>query len=69
MDGEPPERAPIAQPCQCSATCRDRFTQAQASGDARDWLAVRDACSLQRWRYSDDQIRYHYERMRRPSSG
>jgi methylmalonic aciduria homocystinuria type C protein len=65
IDGAPPERAPIAPPCRCTAACADRLLRAQRSGDWRDWLAVRDACSLQQWRYPDDQIRFHYSRMRR----
>jgi len=60
LEGEPPVCAPIAQPCGCDASCRDRFEHAQGSGDPRDWLAVRDACSLRAWRYGDDQIRHHY---------
>jgi len=30
------------------------------AADWRDWLAVRDSCSLRSWRYSDDQIHFHY---------
>lgn len=59
--GEPPTRAPISQPCCCDASCRDARARAQRSTDWRDWLRVRDSCSLQRWRYSDEQIRFHYE--------
>jgi hypothetical protein len=36
------------------------LAHAQQSGSWQDWLAVRDACSLRDWRYSDDQIRFHY---------
>ena len=60
LDGEPPLRAPIASPCRCDASCLDAFARAQRSTDWRDWLAVRERCSLQAWRYSDDQIRFHY---------
>jgi hypothetical protein len=64
-DGDPPERQPIAQPCQCTASCRERFERAQQSMDGADWLAVRDSCSLRSWRYTDEQIHYHYSRMLR----
>jgi len=60
VDGEPPARAPIAQPCSCSASCATAFTRANESADWRDWLAVRDSCSLRDWRYSEDQVTYHY---------
>lgn len=60
VDGEPPSRAPIASPCRCDASCLDAFASAQRGADWRDWLAVRERCSLQAWRYSDDQIRFHY---------
>jgi len=63
-DGEPPPRAPIAQPCQCSAACEQQLARALQSTDWRDWLAVRDACTLRAWRYSDDQIAYHYAGLR-----
>jgi methylmalonic aciduria homocystinuria type C protein len=64
-DGDPPRRQPIAQPCRCTAACRERFEQAQRSMAPADWLAARDSCSLRSWRYSDEQARYHYARMRR----
>jgi methylmalonic aciduria homocystinuria type C protein len=61
VDGDPPAPAPIAPPCQCDASCLDALARAQRSAaDWRDWLAVRERCSLQSWRYSDDQIRFHY---------
>ncbi|MGH2899194.1 MAG: hypothetical protein ACRDMZ_11015, partial [Solirubrobacteraceae bacterium] len=60
VEGEPPARAPIAPPCRCDASCLEAFARAQRSTDWRDWLAVRERCSLQSWRYSDDQIRFHY---------
>ncbi|HSS02487.1 MAG TPA: hypothetical protein VLM79_35750 [Kofleriaceae bacterium] len=60
VDGEPPARAPIASPCRCDASCLDAFAHAQRSADWRDWLAVRERCSLQSWRYGDEQIRFHY---------
>jgi len=58
--GDPPPRAPIAQPCCCDASCGEALARAQRSTDWRDWLSVRDSCSLRAWRYSDDQIRFHY---------
>jgi methylmalonic aciduria homocystinuria type C protein len=72
----PPGPAPqLAHPCgTCQGRCRPAFEQAIAmvTGNSagleravrRDWqlwLACRDACPTgQRFRYSDDQIRYHY---------
>jgi hypothetical protein len=64
-DGDPPGRQPFAQPCRCDAACRERFERAQQSMEPADWLAVRDACSLRSWRYTDEQIHYHYSRMLR----
>jgi methylmalonic aciduria homocystinuria type C protein len=63
VDGEPPVRAPIAKPCQCNASCDAAFGRARDSRDWRDWLVVRDSCALRAWRYSDEQIRFHYSRM------
>ena len=60
IDGEPPVRRPIPLPCRCDASCTTVLERAQRSSDWRDWLAVRDACSLRSWRYTDDQIRFHY---------
>jgi methylmalonic aciduria homocystinuria type C protein len=65
LEGDPPARRPIPQPCRCDARCTDRFARAQRSMDPADWLAVRDSCALQAWRYSDAQIAYHYARMLR----
>ncbi|HEU4727203.1 MAG TPA: hypothetical protein VFT22_04925 [Kofleriaceae bacterium] len=62
--GDPPARRPIEPPCRCDAACAGALARAQESGDWRDWLAVRDRCALQAWRYSDDQVRYHYTRAR-----
>ena len=60
IDGTPPVRTPIAQPCRCE-TCPHLFAAAMAKPDDwRAWLAVRDACTLRAARYSDEQIRYHY---------
>lgn len=63
LDGDPPVSAAIAKPCQCDASCDAAFAQACRSGDWRDWLAVRDSCALRSWRYSDEQIRFHYSRL------
>jgi len=63
IDGEPPPREPIAPPCCCGASCSASFERARHSDDWHDWLAVRDSCALQRWRYSEDQIRYHYTKL------
>jgi hypothetical protein len=65
LDGEPPSRAPIEQPCQCTASCAESLVRACKSRDWRDWLAVRDSCELRAWRYGDDQIHYHYTGLRR----
>ena len=64
IEGEPPARQPIPQPCTCDAACATVLARAQCSTDWRDWLALRDRCSLRTWRYSDDQIRYHYASLR-----
>lgn len=50
----------IDQACRCTGACEAAFGHAQRSTDWRDWLAVRDACTEQTWRYSDDQIAFHY---------
>lgn len=65
IEGEPPTRTPIDQPCRCDATCAARFQRAQQSNDWHDWLAVRDSCSLRTWRYTDNEIHYHYSMMQR----
>jgi len=58
--GDAPVRAPIASPCTCGAACRTTLEIARVSTTWEPWLAVRDACSLRAWRYSDEQLRYHY---------
>jgi methylmalonic aciduria homocystinuria type C protein len=68
VDGDPPAREPIPQPCCCDASCSARFARAQRSKNWRDWLAVRDSCSLRSWRYSDAQTRYHYSKLIDPRS-
>lgn len=61
--GTPPVRAPIAKPCTCAAPCEIALEAAVAAADDwRAWLAVRDACDRRAWRYSEDQLRYHYTR-------
>jgi methylmalonic aciduria homocystinuria type C protein len=60
----PPLRRPIPQPCHCDDPCTAVLARAQRSSDWRDWLALRDQCSLRTWRYSDDQVRYHYAALR-----
>jgi hypothetical protein len=62
IEGEPPSREPISQPCRCDASCAAAFARAQRSADWRDWLAVRDSCALRAWRYSDEQAHYHYSK-------
>ncbi len=56
-----PAAAPIAKPCACTGACEAALAHARDHiGDWRAWLAVRDACSLRAYRYSDEQIRFHY---------
>lgn len=63
VDAEPPPvRAPIPKPCACGAACDAALAAARGSTDWRAWLAVRDSCTLgAAHRYSEDQIRFHYE--------
>ena len=61
LPGEPPPAVAPAPPCTCTETCRGALARAKASADWRDWLAVRDACSVGRaYRYTDEQIEFHY---------
>ncbi len=63
LDGAPVARSPIEKPCDCGTRCGEAARRALAARgpDAwRAWLAVRDSCTVSAWRYSDDQIRYHY---------
>jgi hypothetical protein len=61
LDGDPPARAPIAQPCRCEAACTAALDAALADPfNADAWLAVRDSCTLRDHRYDEAQIRYHY---------
>jgi len=60
-EGEPPATARVALPCTCGEACTSALARATASGDWRDWLAVRDACPIGRaYRYGEDQLAYHY---------
>jgi hypothetical protein len=61
--GEPVVHAPIDPPCRCEARCESALASALQGGDWRAWVAVRDACSLRAWRYTDEQIRYHYTKV------
>lgn len=59
--GEPPPTAPIAAPCTCGASCHEALARALAARSWQAWLAVRDACPIGKaFRYSDEQIAYHY---------
>jgi methylmalonic aciduria homocystinuria type C protein len=65
VDGEPP--APPASPAVtcCTGDCGARLEIAVGSRDWRAWLAVRDACNVGRaYRYSEQQITYHYTKNR-----
>ena len=60
VPGDAPVRVPIASPCTCASPCPTALATALVSSSWEPWLAVRDACSLRAWRYSDEQVRYHY---------
>jgi methylmalonic aciduria homocystinuria type C protein len=72
LTGDPPATSATRLPCPkdlCAATCMPALERAMAAPpDDRAWeawLAVRDACSVGRdYRYSDDQIHYHYTKDR-----
>jgi methylmalonic aciduria homocystinuria type C protein len=65
VDGDPPELAPPPRVSCCDGDCGARLDVALASRDWRAWLAVRDACNVGRaYRYSDEQITYHYTKNR-----
>ena len=65
VDGTPPERAPIPQPCRCEQACTNALDAALENPfEWRAWLAVRDACVLREARYSDEQIHFHYTALR-----
>ncbi|MDQ3369937.1 MAG: hypothetical protein M3680_31345, partial [Myxococcota bacterium] len=58
-----PRTAPIPQPCQCDARCATALSAAlEGPPTAAAWIAVRDACHLDRSRYSDEQLTFHYAR-------
>jgi methylmalonic aciduria homocystinuria type C protein len=63
IDGDPPLREPIPQPCCCDASCSASFARAEQSNNWRDWLAARDSCPLRTWRYSEEQAHYHYSKL------
>lgn len=62
LDRHPPElaHAAIGQPCVCAAPCKEALDRALAEGTWQAWVGVRDACSLRAWRYSNEQVEYHY---------
>jgi methylmalonic aciduria homocystinuria type C protein len=61
LDGEPAlARGPIVQPCVCAGPCKDALDRALVEGTWQAWVGVRDACSLRAWRYTNDQVEYHY---------
>jgi methylmalonic aciduria homocystinuria type C protein len=61
VDGTPPMRTPVTQPCKCDGRCERALDVALADPFERTaWLAVRDACTLRDARYSDEQVAYHY---------
>lgn len=62
---------PLDPPCDCAVGCLPAFEHAIAAGVPegktdlsdrwKDWVAFREACPVgAAYRYSDDQIRYHY---------
>jgi methylmalonic aciduria homocystinuria type C protein len=61
LDGDPPPRRPPLPAYHCTGTCEAKLAVALASTDWRAWVAVREACTVGRaFRYSDDQLAYHY---------
>jgi methylmalonic aciduria homocystinuria type C protein len=64
---EAPAPVRVARACACEAGCEAAFERAMARpAEWRLWLAMRDACPIGReYRYSDDQIAYHYTKDRR----
>lgn len=60
VEGDPVARAPIAKPCRCDGRCEAAVANARVANTRGAWLAVREACQLKAWRYSDDQIAFHY---------
>ena len=63
VHGEGPRRQPIEKPCVCSGECERAYAIAITGTAWEPWLALRDACPTGRaWRYSEEQLRYHYTR-------
>lgn len=66
--GDAPTTRLARMPCTCSDLCNRALAAAEISTgpDAwRAWLAVRDACPVGRtFRYSEEQIAYHYTKDR-----
>lgn len=61
VGGDPPPVPPPVPAYRCTGNCEQAFRTACETRDWRAWLAVRDACTVGReFRYSDDQITYHY---------
>jgi len=68
VDGEPPLSPPTLAPYRCTGDCEQKLRIACEGTDWRAWLAVRDACNVGReYRYSDDQIAYHYTKAFAPT--
>lgn len=77
LDGPAAAAPEPVRPCLgCSAPCVPAFEHALAASaplgpesvaeHASEWIAVRDACPLGRdFRYTDDQLAYHYQPHRR----
>ncbi|MBA3819798.1 MAG: hypothetical protein H0X17_12955 [Deltaproteobacteria bacterium] len=62
--GSRPRPAPIAQPCRCDTRCATALSVALAAPPtAAAGIAVRDGCTLNGSRYSDEQIAFHYARL------
>jgi methylmalonic aciduria homocystinuria type C protein len=64
--GEAPD---VVRPCEgeCDAHCMEPFERALDASDEPDawrrWVEVREACPVGgAYRYSDEQVRYHYEK-------
>ncbi len=61
LPGPPPNAPPVDRCEGCDVRCQAALDAALPTRDWRLWLAVRDACNVGReWRYSEDQIAYHY---------
>lgn len=63
LDGaQPPMPPPVHAPCDCGPECTWALTKALSTMRWQDWLEVRTTCGPQAYRYSDEQIAYHYTR-------